>query len=161
VKLPARSPNLNAYAERFVVSVQSECLAKIIPLSERPLRRAVKEYTEHSALEHYHPERNHPGLDNELIEQSVDRPGTNGAAECRERLGGILNYYHRRAAGWWAEFPHMTGPRKTGVNAKCGATTLNARHANPSRSKWYAGQDSNLRPSGSKLDSKHRKKRGK
>ncbi len=58
VKLPARSPDLNAYAERFVPSVKSECLAKILPLRERHLRKAVKEYTEH-----YHLERNHQGLD--------------------------------------------------------------------------------------------------
>jgi len=63
VKLPARSPNLNAYAERFIRSIKSECLAKIIPLGERHLRHAVKEYTEH-----YHVERNHQGLDNRLIE---------------------------------------------------------------------------------------------
>jgi putative transposase len=93
VKLPARSPNLNAYAERFVRSVKSECLAKIIPLGERHLRKAVEEYTEH-----YHFERNHQGLDNELIEKSIDRPCVEGAVDRRERLGGILNYYHRRAA---------------------------------------------------------------
>ena len=57
VKLPARSPNLNAYAERFVRSIKSECLAQIIPLGERHLRHAVKEYTEH-----YHFERNHQYL---------------------------------------------------------------------------------------------------
>ena len=89
VKLPARSPNLNAYAERFVRSVKFECLVKIIPLGERHLRKAVKEYTEH-----YHLERNHQGLDNELI----DKRNMDGAVECRERLGGVLNYYYRRAA---------------------------------------------------------------
>ncbi len=93
VKLPARSPNLNAYAERFVLSVKSECLAKIIPLGERHLRKAVKEYTEH-----YHQERNHQGLENELIEKRSDRPNVDGTVDCRERLGGILNYYYRRAA---------------------------------------------------------------
>jgi transposase InsO family protein len=93
VKLPARSPNLNAYAERFVRSVKSECLAKIIPLGERHLRKAVKEYTEH-----YHQERNHQGLDNELIEKVTDGPKMDGTVACRERLGGILNYYYRRAA---------------------------------------------------------------
>jgi hypothetical protein len=77
----------------FVLSVQSECLAKIIPLGERHLRKAVKEFTEH-----YHLERNHQGLDNELIEKS-SRPVSEGSAvECRERLGGILKHYHRRAA---------------------------------------------------------------
>ncbi len=93
VKLPARSPDLNAYAERFVLSVKSECLAKIIPLGERHLRTAVKEYTEH-----YHLERNHQGLGNELIEKLTGRPNMDAPIECRERLGGILKYYHRRAA---------------------------------------------------------------
>jgi transposase InsO family protein len=93
VKLPARSPDLNAYAERFVLSVKSECLAKIIPLGERHLRKAVKEYTEH-----YHLERNHQGLDNELIEKLTGRPNMDAPVECRERLGGILKYYRRRAA---------------------------------------------------------------
>jgi hypothetical protein len=69
VKLPARSLDLNAYAERFVRSIKSECLAQIIPLGERHLRKAVKEYTEH-----YHVERNHQGLDNELIEDQRARP---------------------------------------------------------------------------------------
>ncbi len=93
VKLPARSPNLNTYAERFVRSIKSECVAQIIPLGERHLRVAVKEYAEH-----YHVERNHQGLENELIE---DRRGTadmNGDVGRHERLGGILKYYYRRAA---------------------------------------------------------------
>ncbi len=93
VKLPARSPNLNAYAERFARSIKSECLAQIIPLGERHLRKAGQEYTDH-----YHFERNHQGLDNELIEKPIDGPNMDGAVECRERLGGILKYYHRRAA---------------------------------------------------------------
>ena len=93
VKLPARSPNLNAYAERFVRLIKSECLAQIIPLGERHLRTAVKEYTEHS-----HLERNHQGLKNDLIEKPRDDLDGNGAVECRERLGGVLRYYDRRAA---------------------------------------------------------------
>jgi putative transposase len=93
VKLPARSPNLNACAERFVLSVKSECLARIIPLGEGHLRKAVKEYTEH-----YHLERNHQGLDNELIENPSRPVNVGSAVDCRERLGGILKYYHRRAA---------------------------------------------------------------
>ena len=63
VKLPARSPNLNAYAERFVRSIKSECLAQIMPLGECHLRQAVTDFTEH-----YHAERNHQGLNNELID---------------------------------------------------------------------------------------------
>jgi transposase InsO family protein len=93
VKLPARSPDLNAYAERFVRSIKSECLAQIIPLGERHLRTAVQEYTDH-----YHLERNHQGLENELIEDRRDELNVDGRVECRERLGGILKYYDRRAA---------------------------------------------------------------
>ena len=80
-------------AERFVRSIKSECLAQIIPLGERHLRVAVKEYTEH-----YHVERNHQGLENELIEDRRGAADMNGDVERHERLGGILNYYYRRAA---------------------------------------------------------------
>ena len=93
VKLPARSPNLNAYAERFVHSIKSECLSQIIPLGERHLRHAIKEYTEH-----YHVERNHQGLDNRLIEKPKGVFDMNSAVARHERLGGVLNYYERRAA---------------------------------------------------------------
>src|SRR5258705_4221651 len=60
--LPARSPNLNAYAKRWVRSVKEECLSKIILFGERSLRRALKEY-----VEHYHAERNHQGKGNLLL----------------------------------------------------------------------------------------------
>jgi transposase InsO family protein len=92
-KLPVRSPNLNAYAERFVRSIKSECLAQIILLGERHLRKTVKEYTEH-----YHVERNHQGLNNALIAEPSDEPKMDAAVECQERLGGILKYYYRRGA---------------------------------------------------------------
>ncbi len=92
-QLPPRSPNLNAYAERFVRSIKSECLAQIIPLGERHLRSAVSEYAVH-----YHLEQNHQGLDNRLIAPPSAAPNTKGAVECRERLGGVLKYYYRRAA---------------------------------------------------------------
>lgn len=62
VKIPSRSPNLNAYAERFVRSIKSECLAQVIPIGEGHLRRMVREY-----VEHYHGERNHQGIGNCLI----------------------------------------------------------------------------------------------
>jgi hypothetical protein len=54
--LPARSPSLNAYAERWVRSVKEECLSKVILFGEGSLRRALSEY-----VEHYHAERNHQG----------------------------------------------------------------------------------------------------
>ena len=93
IKLPAHSPNLNAYAERFVLSIKSECLNKLVLLGERHLRRAVGEF-----VEHYHLERNHQGLDSRLL-TALASPRTDHAPVARrERLGGLLNYYHRRAA---------------------------------------------------------------
>ncbi len=93
LRLPARSPNLNAYAERFVRSIKSECLSQIVPLGEGHLRKAVTEYAEH-----YHQERNHQGLGNRLIERSRGQPQEVGRVACRERLGGVLNFYYREAA---------------------------------------------------------------
>ncbi len=89
---PARSPNLNAYAEHFVRSIKSECLAQVIPFGERHLRHAVKEYTAH-----YHYERNHQGLDNELIDRHAEDYSGSGSIECRERIGGLLRHYQRAA----------------------------------------------------------------
>ena len=60
--LPARSPNLNAYAERWVRSVKEECLSKVILFGERSLRRALSEY-----VDHFHAERNHQGKGNILL----------------------------------------------------------------------------------------------
>src|ERR1035437_4710163 len=60
------SPNLNAYAERWVKSVKDECLSKIILFGERSLRRALSEY-----VEHYHAERNHQGKSNVLLFRRV------------------------------------------------------------------------------------------
>ena len=88
LKLPAHSPNLNAYAERFVLSIKSECLSKLVPLGEGHLRRAVTEF-----VEHYHLERNHQGLDNRLAPSNDNSPVVR-----RERLGGLLNFYFRRAS---------------------------------------------------------------
>ena len=92
VKLPARSPNLNVHAERFVRSVKPECLAQIIPIGERHLRHAVSEY-----MEHYHVERNHQGIDNKLIDDQRSMTSIGGDIERCERLGGVLNYYRRAA----------------------------------------------------------------
>jgi putative transposase len=92
--LPARSPNLNAYAERWVRSVKEECLSKVILLGERSLRRALSEF-----VEHYHAERNHQGKGNVLLfprDTAIEREQQH--VQCRERLGGLLRYYHHEAA---------------------------------------------------------------
>jgi len=93
IRLPPMSPNLNAYAERFIRSIKDECLRRMIFIGQGSLRRAIGEY-----MAHYHEERNHQGLENRLI-----RPGSThaGNAECiqrRRRLGGMLNSYYRSAA---------------------------------------------------------------
>ncbi len=93
LRLPPRSPNLNAYAERFVLSIKQECLARMIFFSEKSLRRAVFDY-----VTHYHQERNHQGLDNRLIELEEGVSEKCGKVCCRERIGGILEYYYREAA---------------------------------------------------------------
>ena len=90
--LPARSPNLNAYAERFVLSAKSECVDRIVPLGEAHLRLAVREF-----IKHYHAERPHQGLDNEILAPGETAGGT-GRVRRRERLGGVLSYYYREAA---------------------------------------------------------------
>jgi hypothetical protein len=93
VRLPPRSSDLNAFAERFVLSIKSECLDRIVPMGERHLRRAVAEF-----VAHYHRERNHQGLKNRLIETAPEPANTNGRIVRRERLGGLLNFYSRIAA---------------------------------------------------------------
>jgi hypothetical protein len=62
IRLPARSPNLNAFAERWVRSVKQECLSKLILFGEGPLSQTLAEFSAH-----YHGERNHQGKDNKLL----------------------------------------------------------------------------------------------
>jgi transposase InsO family protein len=93
VKLPPRSPNLNAYAERFVRSIKYECLNRMIFFGGRHLRYVINEY-----VEHYHAERNHQGIGNRLIEGGHDGAEIAGPVVSRTRVGGMLKYYHRVAA---------------------------------------------------------------
>ena len=93
VHLPPQSPNLNAHLERFFGSLKSECLDRMIFFGEESLSRAVETY-----MAHYHKERNHHGLDNQVIEPGKGVGHTDGEIECRERLGGLLRYYYRSAA---------------------------------------------------------------
>ena len=94
LRLPARSPNLNSYAERWVRSVKEECLARLILFGESSLRRALQQY-----LLHYHEERNHQRKGNQILFPSQKETRRDiGAVRCRERLGGLLKYYEREAA---------------------------------------------------------------
>ena len=90
--MPPQSPNLNAFAERFVLSIKSECLDKMILFGEKSLRHVVREY-----LAHYHSERNHQGIGN-IIPSPDERLTNTGEIVRSERLGGLLSFHHRKAA---------------------------------------------------------------
>ncbi|MGY3621633.1 hypothetical protein [Bradyrhizobium sp. USDA 10063] len=90
--LPARSPNLNAYAERWVRS-KEECLSKVILFGERSLRQALSTY-----VDHFHAERNLQGKGNVLLFPRATDWQREGPVWCRERLGRLLRHYHREAA---------------------------------------------------------------
>ncbi len=91
-RLPTRSPNLNAYAERFVRSIRTECLDRMIFFSERQLRYVINQY-----VTHYNQERNHQGIGNRLIDPDGSIQAM-GEMQRHRRLGGILTYYYRKAA---------------------------------------------------------------
>ena len=92
IRLPPMSPNLNAYAERFVRSIKDECLNRMIFIGQASLRRAVAEY-----IQHYHLERNHQGLGNRLICAPACVAANDGPVCRNARLGGMLNFYYREA----------------------------------------------------------------
>jgi putative transposase len=92
VKLPPQSPNLNAYAERFVRSIKESCLDRLILIGENSLRTGVREF-----VVHYLRERHHQGLGNRLIFPDTSPPDNKGSIQCRDRLGGMLKYYYRAA----------------------------------------------------------------
>jgi putative transposase len=94
IPLPARSPNLNAYAERWVRSAREECLTKLVLFGEASLRRALADF-----IDHYHGERNHQGKGNTLLFPS-EKTGQHlprNRVRCRGRLGGLLKYYRYAA----------------------------------------------------------------
>src|SRR5215467_6273429 len=94
LRLPPRSPNLNAFAERWVRSVKEECLSHLVLFGEASLRKALTQFQEH-----YHTERNHQGKGNVLLFPCAEEipEGRVASIKCRERLGGLLKYYHQRA----------------------------------------------------------------
>ena len=93
VRLPPRSPNLNAFAERFVRSIKEECLHRMIFFGQASLRHAITQY-----MSHYHAERNHQGLENRLLRPLRAAGEPLARVNRRQRLGGILSYHHREAA---------------------------------------------------------------
>ena len=93
IRPPPMSPNLNAYAERFVRTIKEECLSQLILFGEKSLRRTLRAF-----LKHYHEERNHQGKGNHLLFPTEQSAHLNGSIRCRESLGGLLTFYHRQAA---------------------------------------------------------------
>jgi len=94
IPLPARSPNLNAFAERWVRSAKQECLSKLILFGENSLSRTLTEFSAH-----YHGEPNHQGKGNKLLfPDAADKTEQSShPVECRPRLGGLLKFYRRVA----------------------------------------------------------------
>jgi len=95
VNLPPRSPNLNAHCERWIRSLKSEVLSKLILFGEATLRHCLTQY-----VSHFHAERNHQGKGNLILfPEAADRVGElAGRIQTRERLGGLLRFYYREAA---------------------------------------------------------------
>jgi putative transposase len=93
VPLPPRSPNLTAYAERWVRSVKDEALSRLILFGERSLWHTLQQYENH-----YHLERPHQGRGNVILMPAAHSAKRDGPIRCRQRLGGLLKYYDRDAA---------------------------------------------------------------
>jgi transposase InsO family protein len=94
VPLPPRAPWLNAFAERWIQSVRTEVLSQMILCGERSLCHVLSEY-----VTHHHTERPHQDKGNVVLFPATKaEPDLDAPIACRERLGGLLNYYHRKAA---------------------------------------------------------------
>jgi transposase InsO family protein len=93
IKLPAMSPNLNAFAERWVKSVKVEVLDKQVLFGKKALQYTLNEY-----VSHFHQERNHQGLNNTIPFPASELGNVSVKIKTRERLGGLLKYYYRQAA---------------------------------------------------------------
>ena len=93
LRLPPCSPNLSPHIERFMRSLKDESVRRLILFGEDSLRRTVRDF-----LAHYHGERNHQGLENKILEPGTEVGGKEGRIACRQRLGGLLRYYYRKAA---------------------------------------------------------------
>ena len=93
IRLPPRAPNLNAFAERFVRSIKAECLSRMIFFGQASLQHALRQF-----MMHYHAERNHQGLENRIPQPATVTAVSLHPVQRRQRLGGMLSYYHRAAA---------------------------------------------------------------
>jgi putative transposase len=97
LKLGPRKPNLNAYAERWVLSIRSECLDHFLIFGEAHLRYILQQY-----LAHYNDgERPHQGIGNRPLGEAQPRatslPFVPSTVVCDQRLGGVLKHFRRAA----------------------------------------------------------------
>ena len=92
VRTPNRAPDCNSIAERWVLSIKSECLNRMIFFGVDSLRRAVSAF-----ILHYHTARDHQELENAIIEPGDEVGRSAGEIRRHDRLGGVLRYYHRAA----------------------------------------------------------------
>jgi len=94
-KLPVRSPNLNAFAERFIQTLKHECLNHFVILGHKHLNYLVATF-----VDYYHTQRPHQGKDNEPLLKLANAPHPDSSSEvlCEERLGGLIKHYYRKAA---------------------------------------------------------------
>ncbi len=90
---PVRAPNCDAFAERFVRSIEEECLSRVIFSVQKAHHRAITEF-----VLHYHTERKHQGVENQSLKPQIGVISANDPIHCRERLGAMLNYYYRKSA---------------------------------------------------------------
>ena len=93
VKVGPAAPNLYAHAERWVLSIKSECLDHFMVFGEEHLRLLVSSF-----MEHHNEDRPHQGVGTVSLKVVADKPASEGAIVCYERLGGLLTHYERKAA---------------------------------------------------------------
>lgn len=92
-RLPYRSPQLNAFAERWIRSVRYECLQHFVILGRRHLDHLVGQF-----VRCYHNERPHQGIGNRLLIQPSRPPPDRGPIFAHRRLSGLLVHFERKAA---------------------------------------------------------------
>jgi transposase InsO family protein len=92
VSIVPYSPNMNAYAERFVRSVRQDCLDYFVIFTQGQLRRIIAAY-----IEYYNNYRPHQGLKGIPNGPPADFSKT-GEIKKKPLLFGLHNHYYREAA---------------------------------------------------------------